>query len=154
MWNQVKKLPNRKKRKSTKDKDDAIEGVVIEMNQHVLLTFSWKYLVNILNSAVFCRKFNSWWVTMFLFWSVCSLFLFEMLVWRLFFLWFSCHLIYHTTFFPHVSLLINFGLFRDWICLDNPSLPSWPPKWLFAAHIIIPVRWQVYFRSKRRVLSG
>ena len=47
MRNQVKnpKLPNRKKRKSTEDDEDAVEGLVIEMNQHVSLTFSCKYLV-------------------------------------------------------------------------------------------------------------
>ena len=40
MRNQVKnsELPNRKKRKSTEDEDDAIEGVVIEMTQHVSQT--------------------------------------------------------------------------------------------------------------------
>ena len=40
--NQVKKpeLTNRKQGKYTEDEDDTIEGVVIEMNQHVWLTFS------------------------------------------------------------------------------------------------------------------
>ena len=40
MRNQVKnsELPNQKKRKSTKDEDDTIESIVIEMNQHVLQT--------------------------------------------------------------------------------------------------------------------
>ena len=38
--NQVEtpELPNRKKRKFTEHEDHAIEGVVIEMNQHVLQT--------------------------------------------------------------------------------------------------------------------
>ena len=48
MWNQVK---NPEKRKYAEDDEDAIEGVAIEMNQHASLTFSCKYLVNLLNSA-------------------------------------------------------------------------------------------------------
>ncbi|CAA7261888.1 unnamed protein product [Cyclocybe aegerita] len=44
------KKPKTSKKKSSDD-DDGAEGVVIEMNQHVQLTFSLKYLVNFSKSA-------------------------------------------------------------------------------------------------------
>ena len=45
-----------KKGKSTEDEEDHIEGVIIEMNQHVSLTFSLKYLVNFSKSASLSAK--------------------------------------------------------------------------------------------------
>jgi len=45
-----------KKGKSTEANDDGIEGVVIEINQHVSLTFSLKYLVNFSKSASLSSK--------------------------------------------------------------------------------------------------
>lgn len=56
--NQVKKprTSKSKKRKSTENDEHAIEGVVIEMNQHVLLTFSLKYLANFSKSSSLLLK--------------------------------------------------------------------------------------------------
>jgi len=50
------KTAKSKKGKSTEDDDEGIDGVVIEMNQHVSLTFSLKYLVNFSKSASLSSK--------------------------------------------------------------------------------------------------
>jgi proliferating cell nuclear antigen len=45
-----------KKGKAVEDDDEGIEGIFIEMNQHVSLTFSLKYLVNFSKSASLSSK--------------------------------------------------------------------------------------------------
>ena len=59
------KKPSKKAKKSKKDDDDDDDddwdnsipsGVIIELNSHVSLTFSLKYLVNFAKSATICGK--------------------------------------------------------------------------------------------------
>jgi len=50
------KTAKSKKGKAVEDDDDTVEGIVIEMNQHVSLTFSLKYLVNFSKSASLTSK--------------------------------------------------------------------------------------------------
>ena len=59
--NQVEKPELENLKKGNQDEADTIEAVVIEVNQHVSLTFSSKYLINFLQSAmpVLRRKFRS-----------------------------------------------------------------------------------------------
>ena len=45
-----------KKGKAVDDEDDTPQGIFIEMNQHVSLTFSLKYLVNFSKSASLSSK--------------------------------------------------------------------------------------------------
>jgi len=51
-----KTAKSKKGKKAADDEDDNIEGVFIEMNQHVSLTFSLKYLVNFSKSASLSQK--------------------------------------------------------------------------------------------------
>lgn len=50
------KTTKSKKGKAAEDEDEGIEGIFIEMNQHVSLTFSLKYLVNFSKSATLSSK--------------------------------------------------------------------------------------------------
>ena len=50
------KTSKSKKGKAADDDDDSVGGVFIEMNQHVSLTFSLKYLVNFSKSASLSSK--------------------------------------------------------------------------------------------------
>jgi proliferating cell nuclear antigen len=50
------KTTKSRKGKAAEDDDDDIEGIFIEMNQHVSLTFSLKYLVNFSKSASLSSK--------------------------------------------------------------------------------------------------
>ncbi|KAG8924920.1 proliferating cell nuclear antigen [Tulasnella sp. 419] len=57
----VKTEGGAKKKKARKDEDeddseDDVEGAVIQMNQHVNLTFSLKYLVNFAKSSTLCKR--------------------------------------------------------------------------------------------------
>ena len=61
MRNRVKKPELANLKKGNQDEADTIEGVVIEMNNTVLLTFPLEYLINLLKNAmpVFRQKFRS-----------------------------------------------------------------------------------------------
>lgn len=54
--NKKPKTTKSKKGKAAEDDDDTVEGIFIEMNQHVSLTFSLKYLVNFSKSATLSPK--------------------------------------------------------------------------------------------------
>jgi len=50
------KTSKSKKGKAAEDDDEPLEGIIIEMNQHVSLTFSLKYLVNFAKGATLSSK--------------------------------------------------------------------------------------------------